>query len=95
MRLARPRPVLVALALALPVVSVPAQLNKRLREEARGLIRLETEILRQRYCATSDPSVDVMVLELRLVFTAVGSRPVIIPRSSSIRTSTWVRSRSP
>jgi len=52
--------------------------------EARRLVRLTTSVLCEQYCRTSDPDVDVLLLELQLRFTAVGTTPVILPRQSTI-----------
>lgn len=72
------------LVVFLQAVPSSAQSGAARKAEARQLVQLTTSVLCEQYCRTSDPGVDVLLLELRLRFTAVGTKPVILHRRSSI-----------
>lgn len=72
------------LAVCLQATSTNAQMGAQRKLEARQLVHLTTSVICEQYCRTSDPEIDVLLLELQLRFTAVGTTPVILLRKSTI-----------
>lgn len=72
------------LAVCLQATPSNAQMGAQRKLEARQLVQLTSSVLCEQYCRTSDPDVDVLLLELQLRFSAVGTTPVILPRKSTI-----------
>lgn len=72
------------LAVCLQATTANAQMGAQRKLESRQLVQLTTSVICEQYCRTSDPELDVLLLELQLRFTAVGTTPVILLRSSNI-----------